>query len=44
MGRQIVMSFLYVETDIMVEDVNNWVNKDGQRYATHVNTHIQHDD
>ncbi|KAI7878698.1 RNA polymerase II transcription factor B subunit 2 [Lichtheimia hyalospora FSU 10163] len=31
MGRQIVMSFLYVETDIMVEDVNNWVNKDGQR-------------
>ncbi|KAI8139463.1 RNA polymerase II transcription factor B subunit 2 [Fennellomyces sp. T-0311] len=30
-GRQIVMSFLYVETDIQVQDVNNWVNKDGQR-------------
>ncbi|KAI9315527.1 RNA polymerase II transcription factor B subunit 2 [Dichotomocladium elegans] len=31
MGRQIVMSFLYVETDILAQDVNDWVNKDGER-------------
>ncbi|KAI9248865.1 RNA polymerase II transcription factor B subunit 2 [Phascolomyces articulosus] len=30
-GRQIVMSFLYVETDIQIQDVNNWVNKDGEK-------------
>ncbi|KAI9476627.1 RNA polymerase II transcription factor B subunit 2 [Zychaea mexicana] len=30
-GRQIVMSFLYVEADIPVQDVNDWVNKDGER-------------
>ncbi|KAG2226782.1 hypothetical protein INT45_005747 [Circinella minor] len=30
-GRQIVMSFLYVEAEIQVQDVNNWVNKDGEK-------------
>lgn len=31
LGRQIIMSCLYVESEISVEDVNSWVNKDGQR-------------
>ncbi|KAL1931919.1 hypothetical protein VTP01DRAFT_8975 [Rhizomucor pusillus] len=30
-GRQIVMSFLYVESDIPIQDVNIWVNKDGNK-------------
>ncbi|KAI7871178.1 RNA polymerase II transcription factor B subunit 2 [Spinellus fusiger] len=30
-GRQIVMSLLYVETSTLAQDINSWVNKEGQR-------------
>ncbi|KAI9025300.1 RNA polymerase II transcription factor B subunit 2 [Phycomyces nitens] len=30
-GRQIVMSLLYVETSVNAQDVNSWVTNDGQR-------------
>ncbi|KAG0172997.1 RNA polymerase II transcription factor B 52 kDa subunit [Apophysomyces sp. BC1034] len=30
-GRQIVMSLLYVESAILAQDLNSWVNQDGQR-------------
>ncbi|ORZ02936.1 RNA polymerase II transcription factor B subunit 2 [Syncephalastrum racemosum] len=44
LGRQIVMSFLYVDQEIARNDVNNWVNKDGQRKleeSLHKLTHLR---
>ncbi|KAI8367654.1 RNA polymerase II transcription factor B subunit 2 [Radiomyces spectabilis] len=30
-GRQMVMSLLYIDSPILIKDINSWVNKDGQR-------------
>lgn len=34
-GRQIVMSILYVETPIPLKDIQSWVYKEGHKYVLH---------
>lgn len=34
LGRQIIMSLLYVESPISLDDIQSWVNKEGQKKLT----------